>query len=371
VTVYAVPHASDPDFQVQFESDRVRFTSSKRSTNVRLEGDTIYLDHLETTATVNHDVVGEVCSVTGLDRGTADPLIRRFLELSAGVPYATAIESWMIRAHPLLGDLAERCVLSAAVTTLPRRLEVALRKKTLREAAATYWQEDTCGPAAARTFSQCLTIGSELSEVKISWLGLVTSNLRPELVNAPTVSNPNAFAVTPECRSVFELLRARTAVDVVKFCLPDPTMPMTVLAGHQLGYKMTGRDPARIIGDLKEFVRSRGFGRCRDLGEFLTKRGIAGNKVTELLSSHDLVVASSVLQNCLNNPSQPYRHGVLSGKYKVFCVGDDWSLGAVAFESSTWRLIEAKGFRNAELAVGLRDDLSLAISEWEQGHAEP
>jgi len=369
--VYAVPHASDPSFQVRFESDRVRFASSTSSSEVRLQGNTICLDHLETSATVNHDVVGEVSSATGLDRGTTDPLIRRFLELSAGVRYSTAIESWMMRAHPLLGYLSEGHAWVASVTTLPRRLEVALRKQTLREAAATFWQEDTCGPAAARAFCQSLIIGSKFSEVKASWLGLVPANLRSELVDVPTVSSPNAFAVTPVCRSVFDLLTARTAVSVVEYCLPDPTMPMAVLAGQQLGYKMTGRDPIRIIGDLKEFVRSKGFGRCRDLGEYLTKRGIAGKKVTELRSSHDLVVASSVLKNCLNNPSQPYRHGIQSGKYKVFCIGDDWSHGAVAFESSTWRLVEAKGIRNAELADNLRDDLSLAISEWEHEHVEP
>lgn len=195
---------------------------------------------------------------------------------------------------------------------------------------------------------------------------MAPSTLRHELAEVEVMFGSDAFPVLPECRSMLSDLVPRIAVEVVRRMMTDPSMPLVVIAGQQLGYKMTGRDPIRIVADLKEFVRTNGFGRCRDLGEYLTKRGLAGNKVTQIHSAHDLVIAGSVLKNCLNNPSQPYRHGVLSGRYRIFCVGEKWELGALAFDPTTWKLIEAKGFRNAPLAPSISSDLETAILEWKK-----
>jgi hypothetical protein len=165
-------------------------------------------------------------------------------------------------------------------------------------------------------------------------------------------------------------LDPRTSVAVVRKLMTDLTTPLVVLAGHQIDYKMSGRDPVRIVEDLKCAVRKSGFGRCRDFGEFLIKRGIAGNDVTEIKSSNDLVIAGTVLKNCLNNPSQPYRHGVLSGRYRVFCLGGDWGLGALAFDPNSWSLVEAKGKRNTPLSEEVLTDIDVALTEWRLSNAQ-
>jgi hypothetical protein len=208
-----------------------------------------------------------------------------------------------------------------------------------------------------------------IHESKVSWLGLAPQTLRHELIEIDQKIGISSFPVNPECREMFVNLTPRTSVEVVKLMMVDTSMPLVVIAGQQLGYKMSGRDPRRVVADLQEFVRTNGYGRCRDFGEFLTKRGLAGQKVSQIHSRNDLVVAGSVLKNCLNNPSQPYRHGVLSGRYKIFCIGDQWEKGALAFDASTWELIEAKGVRNVLLPPAIMSDLDAAISEWKQQNA--
>ena len=201
-------------------------------------------------------------------------------------------------------------------------------------------------------------------------MGLAPATLRPELGDVSMDDVTNSFPVTPECRSLMSNLDPRTSVAVVRRLMTDLTTPLVVLAAHQVGYTMSGRDPIRIVEDLKCAVRKSGFGRCRDFGEYLLKRGIAGNEVTEIKSSNDLVIAGSVLKNCLNNPSQPYRHGVLSGRYRVFCLGDDWGLGALAFDPTSWVLVEAKGQRNVPLPEDVLTDVNVALTEWRLNNAQ-
>lgn len=364
MTKYAVPHPLDLDAQASFEESRLVFRSHSINVVLAKSAENLDLTCNNKSIDVQHDLLKIVSTTTGLDESVANSLIRRFISLNYGFPFSMAIEEWFQHTHPLIKEITKDSPQLSAPISLPRRLEGALRQPTLKLAAAEYWQEDSCGSAAARAFAESLVVENKICESKVSWLSLAPSTLRHELVGVDVRFGSNAFPVTPHCRSMFSELAPRTTVEVVKRMMGDPAMPLVVSAGQQLGYQMSGRDPVRIITDLQQYVRAHGYGRCRDFGEYLTKRGLSGNKVTQICSAHDLVVAGSVLKNCLNNPSQPYRHGVLSGRYRIFCIGERWELGALAFNPNTWELIEAKGPRNAPLQNSLIGDLEMAVSEW-------
>lgn len=364
MTKYAVPHPLDHDAQASFEESRLVFRSHSINVVLTKSSENLELTYDDKSIDVQHDLLKIVSTTTGLDESVTNSLIRRFISLNFGFPFSSAIEEWFQQTHPLIKEIIKNSPRLSAPVSLPRRLEVALRQPTVKLAAAEYWQEDSCGAAAARAFAESLVIDNKICESKVSWLSLAPPTLRHELVGVDVILGSSAFPVTPHCRSMFSELIPRTTVEVVKRMMGDPAMPLVVSAGQQLGYKMSGRDPVRIITDLQQYVRTHDYGRCRDFGEYLTKRGLNGNKVSQICSAHDLVVAGSVLKNCLNNPSQPYRHGVLSGRYRIFCIGERWELGALAFNPNTWELIEAKGPRNEPLHNAFISDLKMAVSEW-------
>jgi hypothetical protein len=366
MTKYAVPHPTIENLQATFLEGQLRFVSPQIDVSLSKSEVGLVFKVGKHSVPVQHDLVGVVSTMTGLDKNVVGPLIQNFLQLNFDVSYANAIPDWLQLSHPALNDFAKLNRSLKIPISLPRRLEEAFRMPNMKTAAANYWQETACGPSATRTFSQCLVLGNDISELKVSWLGLVPSTLRHELADIELKNGGNSFPLMPECRSLFTELAPRTIVEVVKNMMSDPSLPLVIAAGQQLGYKMTGRDPIRIIGDLREFVRTNGFGRCRDLGEYLTKRGLHGHKVTQIYSAPDLVIAASSLKNCLNNPSQPYRHGVMSGRYRIFCIGENWNLGALAFDPTTWKLVEAKGFHNSSLPDEISNDLTAAITEWGQ-----
>ena len=367
---YAVPHPTRGNLQARFCDDRLIFHGPPLHLEVVRRGDLVIANDGKHDIPIQHDVVGVVSALLEIDEGVATEFLRRFFELNFRLPYRTALEDWFKQVHPLLADIASRHPTLNMSVRLPRRLEEALRLDSLRKVAAFYWNEETCGPSSANAFAEALVIDSRITELKVSWMGLAPPTLRPELNDVSMAGLTNTFPVTPECRSLMSELDPRTSVAVVRKLMTDLTTPLVVLAGHQIGYKMSGRDPVRIVEDLKCAVRKSGFGRCRDFGEFLIKRGIAGNEVTEIKSSNDLVIAGTVLKNCLNNPSQPYRHGVLSGRYRVFCLGGDWGLGALAFDPNSWSLVEAKGKRNTPLSEEVLTDIDIALTEWRLRNAQ-
>jgi hypothetical protein len=367
MTKYALPHPLDTIVDVEFSEDRLSIIMNTDSVELIKTSKDICLVRNKEKFSAQHDLVGSLVNATGLEQTVADSVIRRFLELNFGFQFSKALEEWFIHAHPLLAEFAITYPEILETTALPRRLEIALRQPKIRDAARIYWGEVSCGAEAGKAFGQALIINGKISEVFISWMGLAPPTLRAELVTIEPCSSPAAMAVTPACRAVLVNLTPRTALEVVRGATQDPSMPLTILAAHKLGFVATGRDPKRILNEIKSAALRHDYGRCRDFCDFLIRRGLEGKPVTELKSRHDLVVAGKVLANCLNNPTQPYLMGVEMGHIRVLCIGDDWGLGAVAFNVANrpWRLIEAKGPNNDPLNEDLHSDLRNAFSEWE------
>ena len=371
MTKYVLPLSDDAIVDAEFLKDRLSIAMGCGSVELIKDSDDICIVRDNEKYSAQHDLVGSLVNATGLEQTVASSVVRRFLELSFGFQFSKALEEWFVHTHPLLADFAVDNPQILETTALPRRLEIALRQPKIRDAARTYWGEVSCGAEAGKAFGEALIINGKISEIFVSWMGLAPPTLRAELTDIEPYSSLAAMAVTPACRAVLANLTPRTALEVVRGAMTDPAMPLTLLAAHKLGFVATGRDPKRILNEIKSAALRHDYGRCRDFCEYLVRRGLEGHPVTELKSRHDLVVAGKVLDNCLNNPTQPYFMGVQTGHIRVLCIGDDWRLGAVAFDvtNPTWELVDAKGPRNNPLSEELFSDLKKALTEWDAHNA--
>lgn len=249
---------------------------------------------------------------------------------------------------PVLRDLLRERPLLAVPGAFDRRLHRALAAPNPRIGAECYWQESEVGPKAAQVFLSSLADGNRISPIRASWLGLAPQSLRHELLDGELIA---AWGLQPllEWRDLVVKLQPRPCVEFVRFAMADPKAISVLATASALGLKAHGRDHVRAYNDLYAAVLREGYGRCASLAMFIVARGVAGEKVSLVATRQDCVVASESLKNCLNNPSMPWKDDILSGRKAVVAIGDDWSKGAIAIDTRTQRIVEARGFKNQPL----------------------
>lgn len=251
---------------------------------------------------------------------------------------------------PVLRDLLRERPLLEVPGAFDKRLHRALAAPNPRIGARFFWQEDEVGPSAAQVFLTSLVEGETISAIRASWIGLVPQSLRHELLGA-NLSSASRLQPLPMWREVLVELRARACVEFVRFAMADPKAISVLATASALGLKARGRDHVRAYNDIYAEVLREGYGRRASLATELIAKGIAGEKVSLLATRQDCVVASESLKNCLNNPNMPWKDDILSGRKAVLAIGDDWKKGAIAIDTRTQTIVEARGFKNQSLPL--------------------
>jgi len=234
-----------------------------------------------------------------------------------------------------------------------------------RLGAARFWGEESVGPQASSAFISSLVVDGRLSPNRVAWLGLVPATLRHELVDAPLVSTPYLRPL-PNWREVVSDLEPRTCVEFIRQAMNESKSISVMASAKALGVKARGRDHVRAYNDMVADVLRRGVGRPGSFAMFLIAKGIAGEKASLLSTRQDCVVAASTLKNCLNNPCQSYKEGILSGKTVVLAVGENWDKAAIAIDPRTEQIVEAKGHKNRPLSTEIELALGELQKQWKQ-----
>ena len=137
MTKYVLPLSDDAIVDAEFLKDRLSIAMGCGSVELIKDSDDICIVRDNERYSAQHDLVGSLVNATGLEQTVASSVVRRFLELSFGFQFSKALEEWFVHAHPLLADFAIDNPQISETTTLPRRLEIALRQPKLRDAART------------------------------------------------------------------------------------------------------------------------------------------------------------------------------------------------------------------------------------------
>jgi len=307
---------------------------------------------------IGHDPVAEVARLIDISRATSEFIIRHFLIELRGGTVDKAIEDFHLATLPLLGDLKKIHPALSVPSSFERRLHDALSAPNPRLGAARFWAEESVGAQASSAFMSSLVVNGQLSSNRAAWLGLVPTTLRHELVDSPLVSTPYLRPLA-SWRDVLSDLEPRARVEFVRHAMSESKSISVLASAYTLGLKAHGRDHVRAFNDLVADVLRCGVGRPGSFAMFLIAKGIAGEKASLLSTRQDCVVAASTLENCLNNPCQRYKEGILSGKTVVLAVGENWDKAAIAIDPRTERIVEAKGRKN----VPLPTDVDLALRE--------
>lgn len=250
---------------------------------------------------------------------------------------------------PVLRDLLRERPLLAVPGAFDKRLHRALAAPNSRIGAAYFWREDEVGPKAAQTFLSSLVDGETISPIRASWIGLAPQSLRHELLNAK-LSAAWGLQPLPTWRDLVVELQPRPCLEFVRFAMADPKAISVLATASALGLKARGRDHVRAYNDVYAEVLRKGYGRCASLATYIVARGIAGEKVSLIATRRDCVVAAESLKNCLNNPNMQWKDDILSGRKAVVAIGDAWTKGAIAIDTRTQTIVEARGFKNQPLA---------------------
>lgn len=271
------------------------------------------------------------------------------------------LEAYHRATLPVLRDLLRERPLLAVPGAFDKRLHQALAAPNPRIGAQNFWKEDEVSPKAAQVFLSSLADGETISPVRASWIGLAPQSLRHELLDAK-LSAAWGLQPLPTWRDLVVELQPRPCVEFIRFAMADPKAISVLATASALSLKARGRDHIRAYNDVYAEVLRQGYGRCASLATYFVARGVAGEKVSLVATRQDCVVASESLKNCLNNPNMPYKEEILSGRKTVVAIGDDWTKGAIAIDTRTQTIVEARGFKNQPLPP----EFEIVIRELEQ-----
>ena len=297
---------------------------------------------------IGHDPIGELSRILRVGPALAEVIVTQFLSMVGGGQVITALETYQLKTLPLLRDLRRERPMLEIPRVFDRRLHDALAAPNPKIGAARFWVEDDVGTKAAKTFMASLVAGDQLSGTRAAWLGLVPQTLRHELLDA-NLATPSALWPLPVWRDMLALLQPRACVEFIRHAMADAKSISVLATASQLGLHASGRDGVRAFNDIYAEVLRKGYGRCASLATYIVARGIAGEKVSLLATRQDCVVAAESLKNCLNNPNMPWKDDVLSGRKAVVAIGDAWTKGAIAIDTRTQTIVEARGFKNQPL----------------------
>lgn len=312
---------------------------------------------------ISHDPAGEVAELVDISRELAEFVIRHFLVEVRGGEASTSIESYHLTTLPLLRDLKKAHTELQVPAAFDEGLHAALAAPNPRIGAAKFWGEDSVGAQAATVFMKALVEDNKTSANRAAWLGLAPSTLRHELVEAPLVSVSHLRPLNT-WRAVVSELQPRACVEFVRYAMTQGNSISIVASAYALGLKARGRDHVRAFNDLVADVHRRGLGRPKNLAAFMVANGIAGHTTSLLSTRQDCVVAATTLNNCLNNPSQPYKDQIITGRTVVLAVGENWDQAAIAINPRTNQIIEQKGHKNSPVPEALRVAIDELVERW-------
>jgi len=297
---------------------------------------------------IGHDPIGELSRILSVGPALAEVIVTQFLSMVGGGQVITALETYQLKTLPLLRDLRRERPMLEVPRVFDRRLHDALAAPNPKIGAARFWVEDDVGTKAAKTFMASLVAGDQLSGTRAAWLGLVPQTLRHELLDA-NLATPSALWPLPVWRDMLALLQPRACVEFIRHAMADAKSISVLATAAALGLHASGRDGIRAYNEIYANVLRADYGRRASLATELIAKGIAGEKVSLLATRQDCVVAGESLKNCLNNPNMPYKDDILNGRKTVVAIGDKWNKGAIAIDTRTQQIVEARGFKNQPL----------------------
>lgn len=299
---------------------------------------------------IGHDPIGEVSRMSDVSPVLAEVIVTQFLSLVGGGQVIKALEMYQLKTLPLLRDLRRERPMLEIPRVFDRRLHDALAAPNPKIGAARLWAEDEVGSKAAKTFIASLVAGDQISGTRAAWLGLVPQTLRHELLDA-NLATPSALWPLLAWREMLASLQPRTCVEFIRYAMADAKSISVLATASALGLHASGRDAVRAYNDIYATVLRADYGRRASLATMLIAKGIAGEKVSLVATRQDCVVASESLKNCLNNSNLPFKHDILNGRKTVVAIGDDWKKGAIAIDTRTQTIVEARGFKNQSLPL--------------------
>lgn len=299
---------------------------------------------------IGHDPIGEVSRLLTVSPSLAEVIVTQFLSLVGRGQVIKALETYQLKTLPLLRDLRRERPMLEIPRVFDRRLHDALAAPNPKIGAARFWAEDEVGTKAAKTFMASLVAGDQLSGTRAAWLGLVPQTLRHELLDT-TLATPSALWPLFAWREVLASLQPRACVEFIRYAMADAKSISVLATAAELRLRASGRDGVRAYNEIYANVLRADYGRRASLATELIAKGIAGEKVSLLATRQDCVVASESLKNCLNNPNMPWKDDILSGRKAVLAIGDDWKKGAIAIDTRTQTIVEARGFKNQSLPL--------------------
>jgi len=297
---------------------------------------------------IGHDPIGELSRILNVGLSLAEVVVTQFLSLVGGGPVIKALETYQLKMLPLLRDLRRERPMLEIPRVFDRRLHDALAAPNPKIGAARFWAEDEVGPTAAKTFMASLVASDQLSGTRAAWLGLVPQTLRHELLDS-MLATPSALWPLPVWREMLAPLQPRACVEFIRHAMADAKAISVLATAAALGLHAGGRDGIRAYNEMYANVLRADYGRRASLATELIAKGIAGERVSLIATRQDCVIASESLKNCLNNPKMPWKEDIISGRKAVVAIGDKWDKGAIAIDTRTQKIVEARGFKNQPL----------------------
>jgi len=351
--VFAVPNGADQTVTVRID-DALEIDDGITTVQWCVDDTTVRASNAATTADVTHTLPSTLSELTALPRGASEPFIRLWLSERLGIPYANAIEAAITQAAPTLASIYARHPDVKRLTAVSPRLWEALRAgSTPREIAGNYWRDDA-SRSDGLAFVDALRVDDGIDESRVALMTLAAAgDHRRHLVG---VECPVVWLVpTIHVREVTAELSPRTARDFAAVAIRDPRARLQLSAAQAIGLRARGTNGGIAYAELLDDLLRSQFSAPRTLVDRAIAEGpVAGLPLAQVATDAQLRNLSKTANNCLANPSYPWRARVLRGEVNLITLGKGDELTAiVAVNPKTGAVLEAKGKGNAELPTAL------------------
>jgi hypothetical protein len=350
-------YAYDGTMALEFTSSGATIELANRVATLMISPTEILLDDRGALTDISRHPALHMGALVG-DATFGSQIVRHAIGAVLHLPYADALELWVLHSAPLLRHLMPRDARPIGITS--ERLHRALQETSALAAARVFWDDVRTTRSDTPAFSATLAFGTTVDSSRTGLIGLAAPGMRHTLIQAP---HTECLRVAPEAARVLDGLTDRIRTEMIRYGLTIRGAGRILGSALEAGLRLTPGEPPTSWQRLEEQLLAGGYFATSSVARRVVSTGIGGMQVHQLTSARQCARAGDQFSNCLGTRAHGWPSRVALGTHLVFTVHDldGGPVAAFAIDKQTGQVVQQSGPGNRALPDDLRHEIDAVV----------